>query len=251
MIDGFPQRRIPPPGGDEVGVVEPADAPLTIPVNGQDGPLVRLDGLLPPPPDAQGLDRPFQDLLGGGVEVHPHVRAPPDGQGVVPADEVHRLLLVQHRKCKVSLQSLRHPAETVGGHFLLPLDELHRDVAVRLYGCCGELVAPAQLQVVEDHPVVGQGEPAVTGLPGEGVVVLVPPGAALGGHPGVTHDVPDLLRDAVLHPPCRPGGLLDVEPPLVEEGDARGVGAPDLGSLPQLPDDLPALGGSQLSLVVQ
>lgn len=250
-INRLPHRRLPPPGDDEVGVIEPADAPLPLPVNGQDGPLARLDGLLPPPPDAQGLDGMLQDLFGRGVQVHPHVRAPPDGQRVVPPDEVHRVLLVQYRKRKVSLQHLRHPAEAVGGHFLLPLDELHRDVAVRLYGGRGEFIAPPQLQVIEDHPVVGQGEAAVPGLPGKGVVVLIPPDAALGGHPGVAHELPDLLRDAVLHPPCRPVGLLDAELPLVEEGDTRGVCAPDLGGLPQLPDDLPPLGCCELALVVQ
>ena len=113
------------------------------------------------------------------------------------------------------------------------LQQLHRHIGVGLYPAPGQVVDPAQLPAIVEHAVVGQGKGGAPSPAREGVVVLVLLLAALGGHPGVAHEDLCLPGEAEGKPPGGTGGLPDADAPLLHPGQARGVGAPDLGLPPQ------------------
>src|SRR5699024_5719409 len=94
-------------------------------------------------------------------------------------------------------------------------------------------VGPAQLPVIVEYTVVGQGEGGSSCFPWEGVIVLVLLLAALGGHPGVAHEDLCLPGKAEGKPPGGARGFTDADTPLLHPGKACGVSAPDLGLPPQ------------------
>ena len=69
------------------------------------------------------------------------------------------------------------------------------------------------------------------------MVVEVEPFAPLGGHTGMTQDVPRVGRDAPAHFMGGSGGFLDLDGSVLHIGNAGGVGAPHLGGLAQCLDD--------------
>ena len=99
---------------------------------------------------------------------------------------------------------------------------------------------------------MGQGKGGGSSFPWEGVVVLVLLLAALGGHSGVAHEDLCLPGKAKGKPPGGTGGLPDADAALLHPGQARGVGAPDLGLPPQgLDDPLLLFSGQGFSWVQQ
>ena len=75
---------------------------------------------------------------------------------------------------------------------------------------------------------MGQGKgPGLHDSP-EGVVVIVPPGNALGRHPGVAHGEAGIVPQIEVQLVAGNGPLIDVERPAVIVGHPRGVRPPGL-----------------------
>lgn len=220
----------------QAAVIEPPPAPLPAAVDLQDLALADEHLLLLPPEPRPGRC-PGEDFLGGGVEVHSALREVPQGQGIVALEEEETIPVRQDGEGEGALQLLRHGGQGGVGDLSGLLQQLHRHIGVGLHPAPGQAVAPAQLPIIVEHTVVGQGKGSAPGPAREGVVVLVLLLAALGGHSGVAHEDLRLPGKAEGKPPGGTGGLPDADAALLHPGKARGVGAPDLGLPPKGLDD--------------
>ena len=111
---------------------------------------------------------------------------------------------------------------------VLPLEQLHRDVAVRLDFGPWKMEGIAQRHIIVQNPVVSQSEIHRTGPAGEGVVVVVSPRTPLRRHAGMAHDDGSVPRNVEAHPVRGHRPLVDPELSSAVVGDSRGVCAPNL-----------------------
>ena len=190
---------------------------------GREGDLHRP---FPPQPGApQAL---FQDGLCGCVEKEPQVRIVIQAHGIVPLHQIEVVPLVQDRKRKRALHRLSHAAQAVRCEGFLLLNELDRHIAVGLNLGGGEVSGRSERLVVAEDAVVGQREAVPGDMAGEGVVVPVIEGIALGGHPGVPQNDVGVPGNGEGELTGGNRALVDAELAAGVVGNAGGIGAPSL-----------------------